>query len=820
MKKLVARTHALGALLLSTQALWLSACGGENPVPKDNGSATTGSVGLALNVAGGVELTTVSYDISGNGFHKSGTLDVSRSSTISAVIGGIPAGNGYVITLSAADANDASTLCSGSAVFGITARQTSVANVRLDCRLPNDNGSVAVNGTENVCPRIDGISVSPAEVAVGGSIALSSSVTDADGTPAPASFSWHATGGTVAQATAADATFTCTGPGSFTVTLDVTDTACGDSASATVTCTSGSAPPPSPTIRVNEVESSGGVPGDWAELVNYGGAPVDLSGYVFRDNDDTHAYVVPSGTVVAPGAYFVLEEADFGFGLGAPDAARLFAPDGTTLVDSYSWTTHATPTTYGRCPDATGSFTTTTSVTKGAKNDCSVAVVINEVESSGGVPGDWVELYNAGGTTVDLTGYVFRDNDDSDAYVLPAGSTIAAGGYLVLDEADFVFGLGGSDSARLFAPDGTTLVDSYTWTAHATTTYGRCPNGTGSFATTSSSTKGTANDCPGVVAAQSWPGTNDVTTVDGSNVFGSNLSGLFYTAATSATPAYLWGVRNGPSTLFRLVFAGGIWTPDSADDWGAGKALHYTDGGGNPDSEDVTFAEADQPFAYIATERNNDVSGTSRPSILRVDASAAGTSLTATHEWALVNDLPVVGANLGLEGITWIPDAFLTAHSFFDESAGRAYAPGDYPNHGSGLFFVGLEANGVIYAYALDHSTSAFQRVATISSGQSGIMSVVFDRDSGYLWAVCDDSCNGQINVLSVDGVATSSTFGRFTLAKELARPSSMPNFNNEGFTLAPDSECDAGQKSVFWADDSADDGHSIRHDTVPCGAF
>jgi hypothetical protein len=57
------------------------------------------------------------------------------------------------------------------------------------------------------------------------------------------------------------------------------------------------------------------------------------------------------------------------------------------------------------------------------------------------------------------------------------------------------FGLGGSDAARIFKTDGTTLVDTYTWTTAATQTYGRCPDGTGSFANTIGGTKGTANDC-------------------------------------------------------------------------------------------------------------------------------------------------------------------------------------------------------------------------------------------------------------------------------------------------------------------------------------
>ena len=96
-------------------------------------------------------------------------------------------------------------------------------------------------------------------------------------------------------------------------------------------------------------------------------------------------------------------------------------------------------------------------------------MVINEIESSGGSPGDWVELFNKGTSAVDMSGWMFRDSDDTRAYTLPAGTIIAAGGYLVLDETtNFSFGLGQPDSARLFAADGVTVIDSHTWMTHAT----------------------------------------------------------------------------------------------------------------------------------------------------------------------------------------------------------------------------------------------------------------------------------------------------------------------------------------------------------------
>lgn len=576
----------------------------------------------------------------------------------------------------------------------------------------------------------------------------------------------------------------------------------------------GSAQTP-PQVRINEVESNGGVPGDWFELYNAGATSFDLSGFKMLDNDDTHTpYVFPPGSIIAPGAYLVVEEAQFVFGLGAPDSVRIFNASGAPF-DSYSWTVHAT-TTYGRCPNGTGPLTTTTSSTKGAANDCSATagnslVRINEVESNGGVPGDWVELHNPDIVAVNISGYVFKDNDDTHSYVIPAGTIIPAGGYYVLDEADFGFGLGQPDSARLFDTFGV-LVDSFSWTVHAATTYGRCANGTGIFINTPFSTKNAANPCA------EWPGGAVVQTADGLNVFGGNLSGLDYEGSGTSAPGVLWAVRNGPSTLFRLIYNGSIWTPDLSNSWGSGKTLLYPGGGsGSPDSEGVTFTEDSNQGLYVSTERDNNANTISRNSILRFDPSQPGPTLTATDEWNLTVDLPPTGANLGAEAITWIPDILLRASGFFDENKNHLYDPADYPNHGSGLFFVGLEANGNIYVYALDHSgNGAFNRIATISTGFPAVMDLQFDSHLGDLWAICDDTCHGISAVLRIDAT------GKFVVASVFQRPgpgtpNGMPDLNNEGFAITPGSECVNNARPVFWTDDSATGGHSIRSGTLTC---
>jgi hypothetical protein len=310
-----------------------------------------------------------------------------------------------------------------------------------------------------------------------------------------------------------------------------------------------------------------------------------------------------------------------------------------------------------------------------------------------------------------------------------------------------------------------------------------------------------------------------VVTVDGASVFGVNLSGLFYEPVAAGQSA-LWAVRNNPSTLFRLEYDGSIWTPDSANDWSAGKTIRYTDGTGAPDGEDVTKAELASSAIYVATERDNNASSVSRLSVLRFDTDQPGAELTATHEWNLNADLPVVGPNLGLEAITWIPDDFLVVNSFFDEAAGHTYVPAEHPDHGTGLFFVGLEANGVIYAYALDHAGSGFTRIATIVSGSVTVKALSFDRDVGYLWTQCGAPCANEHGVMVIDTTMGSPTFGKLELLGKLARPSTMADIANEGIAIAPESECVNGFKAFFWSDDSQTGGHAIRRDSIPCGAF
>ncbi len=310
---------------------------------------------------------------------------------------------------------------------------------------------------------------------------------------------------------------------------------------------------------------------------------------------------------------------------------------------------------------------------------------------------------------------------------------------------------------------------------------------------------------PGVAGAAgvTWPGGSAVSNADASNVFGSDLSGLYLEGSV------LWGAQNS-GKLWRLVPDGaGKWKPDTTNGWSSGKKLKFPGGSGTPDSEGVTVTGAGASGGvFVASERNG--SGSSRLSVLRYDVSGSSTTLTATKEWNLTSNLPSVSSNGGFEAVTWVPDGSLTAAGFRDESTGAAYNPGGYGAHTGGVFFVGVEDTAMVYGFVLQDS-GAFTRVASIDSGMDGVMELQWEPQASRLWVVCDDNCDGEHRTMKVDG------FGAFATTAVYKRPSGMPNYNNEGYAVSGSAECVGGTKPVYWADDSNDSGHALRKGTLSC---
>lgn len=557
-----------------------------------------------------------------------------------------------------------------------------------------------------------------------------------------------------------------------------------------------------PTVAINEIESNGAP--DWAEIVNTGTEPVDISGWTLMDNDPTgHAAdVMPlaEGTILEPGAYFVFNGTDhFTFGLGGGDTVTIRDANGRTVAE-HSYAAHAEGF-WARCADGTGDFVDVSVSTPGIRNACGNPVRINEVESDG--EPDWIELVNPTAEVLDVSGIVVKDDDDAHAYTIAAGTSIPANGYLVID--DLYFGIGKDDTIRVF--DGEQLVDSTSWgAAHATPTWGRCPDTTGSFAATAESTPGTANVCAGEIAVSPWPGSQDVRVLDTAPTFLEDSSGLDVQVTDEGT--FLWAVDNGTGTIWKLA-ASADGSVEFADGWNEGKRVRFQKDADNPsaagpDTEGITVDGAG--LVYVASERDNSAKGVNQNTILQVDPNAAGPDLVALTEWDLTSQLPAVGANLGIEAVEWIPDAAL-AGKLYDDNTRAPYAAASYA--GDGLFFVAVEDGGGVHAFALAAGGFA-TLVATIDPGLAGVMSLDYDSVLGVLWAVCDDGCGGKSAQLTFNGTDAPGV-------AHFARPAGMPDINNEGFATAPASLSQDGQRPVWWFADGYT-SEALRTGTLPGG--
>jgi hypothetical protein len=230
-------------LLAASASLGLSACTGGDRLDSTLGGGNgeqLGAARLALQIAPGTSVGAVGYAISGpGGFSKTGTVDVAHATTLSVVVGAVPAGQGYVVSLTATTL-DGAISCAGSATFDVTARAVTAVTVHLTCHETPRTGSVAVDGTINVCPAIDGVSANPGEVVVGYPVALAVAASDADRGPSALAYHWTVSSGALDDAASPSPTFTCLDPGPATITVAVSDgdplAACADSATLAVTC--------------------------------------------------------------------------------------------------------------------------------------------------------------------------------------------------------------------------------------------------------------------------------------------------------------------------------------------------------------------------------------------------------------------------------------------------------------------------------------------------------------------------------------------------------------------------------------------------------
>jgi len=248
-----ARGRARALLFLAVPILWAAASCASRSLPSVGGGTApqsavgavgsggnnpnVGSVGLQLVLAPGLGLYSVNWTIANGGASYSGAVDLGDAQItggVEFVAGGILAGSGYVLTLSATDSNGDP--CSGASdPFTVMASAVSTVGLLLTCVIPTDaaiaadigTGAAGVDGGVTVviqpplvCPSIASFSISPSALAP--NQAAQCSVTTNGPTPAIMWSVTPASGGTFSDPTSASPTFQCAQGGtSVTVTAQV-----------------------------------------------------------------------------------------------------------------------------------------------------------------------------------------------------------------------------------------------------------------------------------------------------------------------------------------------------------------------------------------------------------------------------------------------------------------------------------------------------------------------------------------------------------------------------------------------------------------------
>lgn len=284
-----------------------------------------------------------------------------------------------------------------------------------------------------------------------------------------------------------------------------------------------------PTITISELNyhpDSTRNSGDWLELLNFGVASIDLSGWKFTDGQPNHEFIFPNATILSQGQRLVLAEdidkfhqqhpgldvagpLDFEFSNASETLSLYDAADQPVVIMTYDdaapWPKAADG--YGRTLElvsesanpapAESWFAGCIGGSPGeAYSPCTENIILSEINyksSDIADAGDWIELYNRGNAAVNLSGWVFSDSDNAHVFSVPSGTMLQPSGYLVLygdavkfddrfpgvtnRKGPFGFGLSSTGEAlRLFDATGK-LVQSVVYDTAAPWPQGAAGNG-------------------------------------------------------------------------------------------------------------------------------------------------------------------------------------------------------------------------------------------------------------------------------------------------------------------------------------------------------
>jgi hypothetical protein len=269
--------------------------------------------------------------------------------------------------------------------------------------------------------------------------------------------------------------------------------------------------------------------------------------------------------------------------------------------------------------------------------------------------------------------------------------------------------------------------------------------------------------------------------------FRVSLSG----ATWDAVQRVLWVVRGNGATAWRVV-------EDGAGGWeiATKQAL------GNLDAESLVVVDPEgaPDVVHVAVELEEVVTA----------FDVSGDDAVELRTWDTSPWLETSGSR-GSEGMTFVPDAALSAWGFVDgEGAPRRSALGY-----GGLFFVGTQNGGNINVFDLSATDGAVEFVGTYVTSRTDTSGLEFDAGTGrlYIWHGGDDNDLEVVRLASGDAGAGQRAFETEAI---FDHPS---DDNLEGMALLGLEDCDSdGRPLVFTIDDGGDRALDVYPDWPLCG--
>lgn len=301
-------------------------------------------------------------------------------------------------------------------------------------------------------------------------------------------------------------------------------------------------------ISINEIVSSNNTVNsdedgdfeDWIEIYNYGTTAVNLSGFGLSDQlDNPLKWKFPAITLPAKG-YLLIWASDknrsttsgelhTNFKIKSGGEAILLSDASGTKIDESAAVAIATDNSYGRTPDGTGGWSFFTTPTPNDSNTGATSadpekIAINEfvssnttgIEDEDASKEDWIEFYNYGSTAINLNGFGLSDEREVPYKWVFPNKVVNPGEYILVwasgkdrktsSEFHTNFKISATGETLFLTNTVGILVSGGPSVTLATdTSYGRQPDGTGSFLFFNTPTPRATNSSSGVTTSLEAP---------------------------------------------------------------------------------------------------------------------------------------------------------------------------------------------------------------------------------------------------------------------------------------------------------------------------